>query len=59
MLVMLLVKSEMLPTTSLEKPCTPVTTEPANADPGKVGIEVPLRPVEGADGRAVVGAARP
>jgi hypothetical protein len=56
---MLLVKSVMLPTTFLEKLCTPVTTEPAKADPGKVGIEGPPRPVEGADGRAVVGAARP
>ena len=54
-----LVKSEILPTTLLEKLCTPVTTEPANAEPGKVGIEGPLRPVVGADAGAVPVAARP
>ena len=56
---MLLVKSEMLPTTLLEKLCTPVTIEPANADPGKVGIDGPGRPAEGADGRAAVDGAPP
>jgi hypothetical protein len=59
MLVMLLVKSEILPTTLLEKLCTPVTTEPANAEPGRVGMEGPERPVEGAEGLAVPVATRP
>ena len=52
-MVILLVKSEILPTTLLEKSCTPVTIEPAKAEPGKVGIDGP-RPADGTDGRAVV-----
>ena len=54
-MVMLEVKSEMLPTTLLEKLWTPVTTDPAKAEPGRVGIEGPARPVDGAEtGLAVV-----
>ena len=56
---MLLVKSVILPTTLLEKLCTPVTTEPANAEPGRVGMEGLERPVEGAEVLTVPGAARP
>lgn len=59
MLVMRLVKSVMFPTTLLEKLWTPVTIEPAKADPGKVGMEGPERPVEGADGRAGAAPALP
>ena len=55
MFVMPLVKSVMLPTTLLENDCTPVTIEPAKAEPGSVGIEGPPRPTDGADVRAVVG----
>ena len=58
-MVILVVKSEILPTTLLEKLCTPVTTDPANAEPGRVGIEGPERPVEGAEGLAVPVVARP
>lgn len=54
-----LVKSDMLPTTLLENPCTPVTMEPANAEPGKVGMDGLAPPVDGADGRAVEVAALP
>lgn len=38
-LVIRLVKSVRLPTTLVAKFCTPVTTEPAKAEPGSVGIE--------------------
>ncbi len=52
MLVMPLVKSVMLPTALLEKLCTPVTTEPAKAEPGRVGIDGVDRPVEGEEAGA-------
>lgn len=45
-----LVNSVMLPTTREEKLCTPVTTEAAKADPGRVGMLGPGRP----EGPAVV-----
>ena len=57
-MVIPLVKSLILPTTLLEKLCTPVTIDPANAEPGRVGIEGPLRP-EGTEGREEVEAALP
>jgi hypothetical protein len=41
---MALVNSPRLPTTPLEKFCTPPTTEAAKADPGKEGIERPPCP---------------
>ena len=49
----------MLPTTLLEKFCTPVTTDPANADPGRVGMEGPPRLVVGAEVGAVRAGAPP
>ena len=57
-MVIPLVKSLILPTTLLEKLCTPVTIDPANAEPGRVGIEGPLQP-EGIEGREEVEAALP
>ena len=45
LLVTRLVKSVILPTTSLAKPCIPVTTEAANSPPGKLGIEGAERPL--------------
>lgn len=47
--VILLVKSLRLPTTLLEKSCTPVTTLAANALPGRVGIDAPPPPFEGTE----------
>ena len=39
--VMVLVKLETLPITPVAKSWTPVTIDPANSEPGKVGILVP------------------
>jgi hypothetical protein len=41
LLVIAPVNSEIFPTTLLEKFCTPVTIDPAKADPGKVGMVNP------------------
>jgi len=45
LVVMRSVKLVTLPTTSLAKPCIPVTTEAANSPPGKLGIEGADRPL--------------
>lgn len=53
MLVILLVKSDMFPTTLLEKLCTPVTIEAAKSAPGKCGSEGVERPVDGVVARVL------
>ena len=45
LLVTRLVKSVTLPTTSLAKPCIPVTIEAANSPPGRLGMEGAERPL--------------